>query len=675
MQKKLGMGKEKRGITLLALVITVIILVILAGVGISAINSGNIFGNATNVVEQSKIASKKEEIELVIISKMNASIREITIDKIIEALEKKGIINGGNSNEETGQVKTNPDGYIYEIKEKPNGNWEVKYVGKGNLDTTKIKLTTELSTTGITDKVTITVTAKASDGMKSITMPDGSIKTYTGKTEVSETYEVTQNGEYTFTATNNKGETESKTVTIDNILEGTIQISATPSEVTNKSVTVTIEWPSGSENAIKEICSNGENKYTNVSGVRTTLTLNNNCIVKARIRNSIAEIKTATLNVSNVDRLAPNTFNPTATTTSNSITIIGSTTDQPATEKYGSSGIAEYYFSKDNGASWQTNTNKLTTSYTYIGLTQGTNYTIKMKAIDKAGNETITDRITATTVTIASLGDIQISPSTTEWTNQDVTVTVIWPKDTTGLTKKISTNGGNTWSNYTGPVAVANNCTVKAKLVDTTNQEGKTATLDITKIDKNAPTVSAKQSSLTIKQGDSYAISNYFTTSSNGSAPITNITYSVTNTNSLGVGTHTVTCTVKKATGQTATATISIVVESPLPETTQLLYHSERISEYDDVFVIPEGVNVVEIHAYAGATLDEGYFDFCLTNKENGKTTGWLDTNYEKWIDVYVAVKPGSVLKFDYHGSGFDEYAYVGYSKSINAMTPNYDLR
>ena len=85
MQKKLGMGKEKRGITLLALVITVIILVILAGVGISAINSGNIFGNATNVVEQSKIASKKEEIELVIISKMNASITKTTI-LIIKAI-------------------------------------------------------------------------------------------------------------------------------------------------------------------------------------------------------------------------------------------------------------------------------------------------------------------------------------------------------------------------------------------------------------------------------------------------------------------------------------------------------------------------------------------------------------------------------------------------------------
>ena len=654
MQKKLGMGKEKRGITLLALVITVIILVILAGVGISAINSGNIFGNATNVVEQSKIASKKEEIELVIISKMNASIREITIDKIIEALEKKGIINGGNSNEETGQVKTNPDGYIYEIKEKPNGNWEVKYVGKGNLDTTKIKLTTELSTTGITDNVTITVTAKASDGMKSITMPDGSIKTYTGKTEVSETYEVTQNGEYTFTATNNKGETESKTVIIDNILEGTIQISAIPSEATNKSVTVTIEWPSGSENAIKEICSNGENKYTTVSGVKTTLTLNNNCAVKARIRNSITEIKTATLNVTNLDRLVPNAFIPTATTTSNSITITGSTTDQPATEKYGSSGIAEYYFSKDNGTSWQTNEDKTQTSYTYTELTQGTEYTIKMKAIDKAGNETITESITATTVTIASLGNIQISPSTTEWTNQDVTVTVTWPTDTIGLTKKISTNGGNTWSNYTGPVAVANNCTVKAKLVDTTSQEGKTATLDITKIDKNAPTVSAKQSSLTIKQGDSYAISNYFITSSNGSAPITNTTYSVTNTNSLGVGTHTVTCTVTKATGKTASASMTVVVNSAVP-TGSVKF---TVGDFEETknFTVPEGITILKVEGKVANGANEiinyvkvtsgktyGLGDIGLTEEdENGdeQIVGTTLTNLQSrkdWAYSYVS--------------------------------------
>ncbi len=598
MQKKLEIWKEKRGITLLALVITVIILVILAGVGISAINSGNIFENATNVVEQSKIASKKEEIELVIISKMNASIREITIDKIIEALEKKGIIDEGNSNEETGQVKTNPDGYIYEIKEKPNGDWEVKYVGKGELNIRKIKLSVELSTTGITDKVTITVTAKASAEVKSITMPDGSIKTYTGKNEISETYVVTQNGEYTFTATNNKGETESKTITTNNILEGTTQISAIPSEATNKSVTVTIEWPSGSENAIKEICSNGENKYTTVSGVKTTLTLNNNCVVKARIRNSIAEIKNATLNVTNIDRLVPNTFTPTTTTTSNSITITGSTTDQTATAKYGNSGIVAYYYSKNNGASWQTNANKLTTSYTYTGLTQGTTYTIKMKAVDKAGNETITESKTVTTVNIVGLGDIQISATPSTPTNKDVTVTLTWPSNTTGLTKKISKDGGNTWSNYTGAITVSSNCVVKAKLIDTINQEGKTATLNITNIDKTNPTVRAKQSSVTITEGDSNELSNYFTITANGKYGISSTVYTdnsnnnavVTNTNTLAPGTHVIKCIATKETKATASATITIVVEKKktVITATEVASDASYIGKYVN-YTVPNG--------------------------------------------------------------------------------------
>ena len=577
MRKEFNIVKNRNGITLLALIITVIILVILAGVGISAINSGNIFENATNVVEQSKIASKKEEIELVIISKMNASIREITIDKIMEALEKKGIIDEGNSNEETGQVKTNPDGYIYEIKEKSNGDWEVKYVGKGELDTRKIKLSVELSTSVMTDKVTITVTAKESAGVKSMTMPDGSIKTYTGKNEISETYVVTQNGEYTFTATNSKGESESKTITIDNILEGTIQISANPSEATNKSVTVTIEWPSGSENAIKEICSNGENKYTTVSGVKTTLTLNNNCVVKVRIRNSISEIKTATLDVTNIDRLAPNTFTPTATTTSNRITVTGSTTDQPATEKYGSSVIVEYYFSKDNETSWQTNEDKTQTSYTYTDLPQGTEYTIKMKAVDKAGNETITESITATTINIANLGEIQISATPSTPTNKDVTVTVTWPSDTTGLIKKISKDNGANWSDYTGPITVSSNCIVKAKLIDTTSQEGKTATANITNIDKTDPTVTAKQSSVTITEGDSNALSNYFTITANGTYGISSTIYTdtsnsntqVTNTNTLKVGTHIIKCTATKETGATASATITIVVNSAKPAYTE----------------------------------------------------------------------------------------------------------
>lgn len=131
--------KNEAGITLIALIITVIILLILAGVGISAVSSGNIIDKTVKAAEQSKIASKKEEIELAIINKRMEDWN-LTFEKIVDELEKNGTIDPGNSNNETGQVKTKPDGYIYEIDKKDDGNWDVKYIGKGDLTLPKIEL-------------------------------------------------------------------------------------------------------------------------------------------------------------------------------------------------------------------------------------------------------------------------------------------------------------------------------------------------------------------------------------------------------------------------------------------------------------------------------------------------------------------------------------------------------
>ena len=57
--------KKNRGITLLALVITIIILLILAGVTISAITGDNgIIGNAGQAKEETEIANEREIIEI-----------------------------------------------------------------------------------------------------------------------------------------------------------------------------------------------------------------------------------------------------------------------------------------------------------------------------------------------------------------------------------------------------------------------------------------------------------------------------------------------------------------------------------------------------------------------------------------------------------------------------------
>lgn len=85
-------------------------------------------------------------------------------------------------------------------------------------------------------------------------------------------------------------------------------------------------------------------------------------------------------------------------------------------------------------------------------------------------------------------GIISISASETQWTKNDVTVTVEWPNNTGELIKQISINNGETWDEYTGPVVITENCTIKARLLDSITQTYLAESLTINKIDKTAPT-------------------------------------------------------------------------------------------------------------------------------------------------------------------------------------------
>ena len=60
------MFRKQKGITLIALVITIIVLLILAGVSINlVVGEGGILGKAQNAVSASRAGSVKEEIGLV----------------------------------------------------------------------------------------------------------------------------------------------------------------------------------------------------------------------------------------------------------------------------------------------------------------------------------------------------------------------------------------------------------------------------------------------------------------------------------------------------------------------------------------------------------------------------------------------------------------------------------
>ena len=99
MKKHIQKGKMKnqKGITLLALVITIIVLLILAGITISAITGDNgIIGNAEQAKEETEIANEKEIIEKATVQAMgNNKYGNIEESELQSELDK-----------ETGEGKT-----------------------------------------------------------------------------------------------------------------------------------------------------------------------------------------------------------------------------------------------------------------------------------------------------------------------------------------------------------------------------------------------------------------------------------------------------------------------------------------------------------------------------------------------------------------------------------------
>ena len=74
--------KKQKGITLVALVVTIIVLLILAGVSLSLVAGENgILGRATNAVDKNKIETAKEQVELLITDKITQFYEEKYVNK------------------------------------------------------------------------------------------------------------------------------------------------------------------------------------------------------------------------------------------------------------------------------------------------------------------------------------------------------------------------------------------------------------------------------------------------------------------------------------------------------------------------------------------------------------------------------------------------------------------
>jgi len=215
------------------------------------------------------------------------------------------------------------------------------------------------------------------------------------------------------------------------------------------------------------------------------------------------------------------------------------------------------------------------------------------------------------------------------------------------------------------------------RAVDVVGNKGEWSEAQRLYIDVNDPTVSAKNSSVTIKKGDNVAMSTYFTTSANGNAGISSTTYKIgstsyTNTSSLAVGTYTVTCTVTKVGGKTASATMTLVVKVPLPTSDTLLISCYGISNPKS-FTVPEGVYVLHVVGTEIYNEDkEQWMTYNGSIRRDGESS-W--TSLTANVDWYIGVTPGKI--YDLCGS-YTRYGQgttsLYYSSRINEVSPNVSL-
>ena len=114
---KENLKQKDKGITLIALIVTIIVLLILAGVTIGALTgNNNVIDQARNAKEESEYSQWEEQIETAIIS-AEERILNPTIDDVIQELINQDVISDASQvDRTTGAITTNEPTYVIEGK-------------------------------------------------------------------------------------------------------------------------------------------------------------------------------------------------------------------------------------------------------------------------------------------------------------------------------------------------------------------------------------------------------------------------------------------------------------------------------------------------------------------------------------------------------------------------------
>ena len=145
--------KSPRGITLVALVITIIILLILAAISIQALTNQGLFGRANDAKRESEIANIKEQIALDIYEKqLEPPVGSITEDQLKTILEKQGTIIYEEDGVTIKGITTTDKGYEILLSDIYSGTTEeALLITLENITSTTNSITIKIKTSGNKD--------------------------------------------------------------------------------------------------------------------------------------------------------------------------------------------------------------------------------------------------------------------------------------------------------------------------------------------------------------------------------------------------------------------------------------------------------------------------------------------------------------------------------------------
>ena len=553
------MRKESRGITLVALVITIIILLILATISIQALTQTGLFEKANMAKLENKRGQITEWLNLKLYETQsenyNKTAREIieltrqNVEKDKSQLEKMG----KNVNIDS-EISTEEDGeqvgpYFYVIVDKDIykvSMEEQKFIGEDGKLLPVIKL---ISISNTSNSITVKVRTSRNEGGKlKYYIKEYDASDYTLVKELEDetyTYEGLKQGvKYSvkIVAENTNKLTsevvgEQTTGTVIDLKEGDLEFTSEPSTWTNTNVKVTVKANIDTKGYKLQTSKDGK-KWDNT----TTQICSTNGYVYARLWDGTNYGGTATGNVENIDKTKPQVGSATATT--NSITI--NATDE-------ASGIIGYALTTTNTepTEFTVVSNKESLEVTVEKQKQETTYYVWVK--DQAGNVSASKSTATGKVTDLTSANVKFKYSPSGWTNTDVTATA--STTITGYTLQTSKDG-ETWESK-ATQTYSSNGTIYARLWDGTNFGG-TATGNFTNIDKAAPTVSTALKT-TSSGTNSVALSIGVTDTNSGLGKI-DWYYGTTNNPTTKAGTTSITAMNTSATGPTTAQTKTYTV-------------------------------------------------------------------------------------------------------------------